>query len=213
MTKIIATPVVALQVLQQLEILRLDRDVEIGGRLVGDDQLRARRQRDGADDALAHAAAHLVRIFAQPLPGDGMRTRAQQFLHPLAAACRPRSGLMVVGRLGDLLADREQRVQRRHRVLQDHGDRAAADRAHLRGSSSVRSSPSNSNATADDPRAGRQQPDDRKAGRGLAAARTRRSDPNVSPSSTVETTPSTAFTTRLPPNEVKCVCNSRLEDA
>jgi hypothetical protein len=34
-------------------------------------------------------------------------------------------------RLGHLVADREQRVQRGHRVLQDHGDPLASDMAHL----------------------------------------------------------------------------------
>ena len=47
-------------------------------------------------------------------------------------------------RLGDLVADREQRVQRGHRVLQDHRDPLAAHLAHLLVGFSRRSSPSNS---------------------------------------------------------------------
>ena len=86
-TKMIATPVCSLQFLQQVEVLRLDRHVEVGGRLVGDDQLRAAGERDRADDALAHAARHLVRILAHALAGEGMRTASQQFARPARAAC------------------------------------------------------------------------------------------------------------------------------
>ena len=46
--------------------LRLDRDVERGRRLVGDDQRRAVQQRDRDRDALAHAAGELVRIGVEP---------------------------------------------------------------------------------------------------------------------------------------------------
>ena len=51
----------ALQVAQQVDHLRLDRDVQRGDRLVGDDQLRAQRERAGDADALALAAGELVR--------------------------------------------------------------------------------------------------------------------------------------------------------
>ena len=34
-------------------------------------------------------------------------------------------------RLGDLVADREERIERGHRLLEDHGDLVAADRLHL----------------------------------------------------------------------------------
>ena len=49
----------ALQVAQQIEDLRLDGDVERGGRLVGDQQRRLARQRHRDHDALAHAAGQL----------------------------------------------------------------------------------------------------------------------------------------------------------
>ena len=51
-----------LQVAQQVEHLRLDRDVERRDRLVADDQLRLDRERAGDRDALALAAGELVRI-------------------------------------------------------------------------------------------------------------------------------------------------------
>jgi len=61
--------VLGLQALQELEVLELDGDVERGGRLVGDEHLGLAADGDGADDALLHAAAHLVRILADALLG------------------------------------------------------------------------------------------------------------------------------------------------
>ena len=54
--------VLALQVVEQREDLRLDRHVERGRRLVGDQQLRAARERHRDHRALALAARQLVRI-------------------------------------------------------------------------------------------------------------------------------------------------------
>ena len=51
-----------LQVLQQVEDLRLHGHVERGGRLVGDQQLRVVDQRHRDHRALAHAAGELVRV-------------------------------------------------------------------------------------------------------------------------------------------------------
>ena len=48
---------------QQRQHLRLHRDVEGRGRLVGDDQLRLAGHRHGDDGALAHAPGELVRIL------------------------------------------------------------------------------------------------------------------------------------------------------
>ena len=51
-----------LQLDEQVEHLRLDRDVERGDGLVGDDELRLQHERAGEPDALPLAAAELVRI-------------------------------------------------------------------------------------------------------------------------------------------------------
>jgi hypothetical protein len=61
----------ALDVLQKLEVLRLDRDVERGGRLVGDQQRRIAGERDRAGDPLAHAAAQRVRVVIEVDLGIG----------------------------------------------------------------------------------------------------------------------------------------------
>jgi hypothetical protein len=98
-----------LDVLQDIQILGLDRHIEVGRRLVGDDQFRPARHRDSADDPLAHAPAHLVRIFAHSHCRRSDAHRSQQFLHSLTQ-CTPVDPQMVVGRLGDLRVDAEQRV-------------------------------------------------------------------------------------------------------
>jgi hypothetical protein len=64
-----------LQVLQQVDDLRLDRHVERRHRLVADDQLRAPGQRPGDADALALAAGELVRI-ALGVSGAGRPRRS-----------------------------------------------------------------------------------------------------------------------------------------
>ena len=61
----------ALLGLQQVEDLRLHGDVERGRRLVGEQELRAARQRDRDHHTLAHAARQLVRVLAEPALGFG----------------------------------------------------------------------------------------------------------------------------------------------
>ena len=56
-------PSSALQIEDDVENLRLDGDVERGGRLVGDQHLRIAGERHGDHGALAHAAGQLMRIF------------------------------------------------------------------------------------------------------------------------------------------------------
>ena len=52
----------ALQVEHEVEDLRLDRHVERGHRLVGDDQRRPQHQRPGQAEALPLPAGELVRV-------------------------------------------------------------------------------------------------------------------------------------------------------
>jgi len=60
---------VALQVLEQVQDLRLNRDVECRDRLVADDQLRVDRERARDTDPLALAARELVRESGCSAPG------------------------------------------------------------------------------------------------------------------------------------------------
>jgi len=112
----------------QVQHLALDGHVQRGGGLVGHQQVGAAGQRDGDDHALALAAGELVRVGVQP-------RRGLRQLHPLEQAQRLGAGgarvqaAVQAQRLGDLAADRVQRVQRGHRLLEDHRQPVAAQRA------------------------------------------------------------------------------------
>ena len=126
----IAMPSALLQLGEQVEDLRLDRHVERGRRLVGDQQLRVAGERHRDHHALAHAARELVRVVVDaPL----RRRDADQREHLDRALDRrlAAQALVQAQRLGDLLADRVDRVERGHRLLEDHRDLLAADAAHL----------------------------------------------------------------------------------
>ncbi len=73
-----------------------------------------------------------MRIARQNVGGIGyadLHEHAQR----LAARRREVHLLVQPDRFGDLLTDGKDRVQRRHRLLEDHRDLRAADRAHRRG--------------------------------------------------------------------------------
>ena len=88
-----------------------------------------RRQRHRDHHALPHPARQLVRIAREHAARLGMRTSSSsRGFRALPTAFR----LMQRDRLADLVADREHRVQRRHRLLEDHRDVRAANAAHRR---------------------------------------------------------------------------------
>ena len=116
-----------LEILEQVEDLRLHRHVERRDRLVADDQLRVHGQGAGDADALALAAGELVReavVVLRVQPDD-----LEQLLHAALDLGR-RAELVDLERLGDDEADPLARVQGRVRVLEDH-HHLAADRPHL----------------------------------------------------------------------------------
>jgi len=105
--------------------------VQCGRGLVGDEQLRVAGQRHGDHDALLLTAGHLVRVAVQP----PLRVRNVHLAEELQCACaRLVLGHVLVGQdgLDHLVADGEHRVERRHRLLEDHADFLAADLAHAR---------------------------------------------------------------------------------
>ncbi len=118
----------ALLARQQIEDLRLDRHVERGGRLVGDQQFWFAGQRDRDRHPLPHAAGELMRILRQPLLGRGNADRGEQF-----DAAPGGGGVvefeMLLQRLDQLGADRQHRIERGHRVLEHDRQRAAAQLA------------------------------------------------------------------------------------
>ena len=90
----IAAPLARLQLAHQVEDLRLDGDVERGGRLVGDQQSRIAGQRHRDHHALAHAAGELVRIFVDAPLGRGDADAPQQ-LDGALARLRRRAAAMA----------------------------------------------------------------------------------------------------------------------
>ena len=121
--------------LEQRQHLRLDGDVERRRRLVGQQHAAAGRR---APWRSSRAGACRRRTGADSracgLAADGIRTSRAAAAPRLRASAR--AGRDGSQRLGDLLADRHGRVERRHRLLEDHGD------ARCRGSRSSASSDS-----------------------------------------------------------------------
>src|SRR5690606_17701246 len=91
------------QVLEQVDDLRLDRDVERRDRLVADDELRLERERARDADALPLPARHLVRIAI----GEARVEAAEREQLGHARRAPPLVGLDAVhlDRLADDLAD------------------------------------------------------------------------------------------------------------
>lgn len=119
----------AAEPVEQAEDLRLDGDVKGGGGLVGDEEGGVVGERDGDDDALAHPAGELVRIVVDLGVDVGDAYGLEEFARPLPGL---RAAVAVRRhRLDDLLADPHRRIEGGLRILEDHGDLAAAPRTHL----------------------------------------------------------------------------------
>ena len=118
------------EVLEQLEDLQADGDIERSGRLIGDQQFRIAGERHGDHGALALPARELVRIAARAALGivDADAAHGGDRLRPRRRAAQRR---VQLERLDDLVADRVDRIQRRHRLLKNHRDVAAAHVAQL----------------------------------------------------------------------------------
>jgi hypothetical protein len=160
-----------LHLLEEHQVLELDGHVEGGGGLVGDEQPRLAGQRDGADHALLHPSAHLVREGQQallgrghPHPPEGVGGEGPQ---PSRAVGDPEAK-----GLDELVADREDGVQRRLGILEDHGDPPATHLAHLALALRDEVLPFQQDLALDDP-AGRlgQEAEEREGGHRLARSR------------------------------------------
>ena len=118
----------ALQFADQVQDLRLRRDVERRGRLVGDQQLRLEDQRHGDHRALALPAGESGADRTRDLrAGSGSCTVRQQLDHASPGARRGRAWYGRANTSSICRPMRMQRVQRRHRLLEDHRDARAAD--------------------------------------------------------------------------------------
>ena len=110
---------------QQLQNLRLDGDVQRGGRFVGDQQRRIVGECHRDHDTLSLAARELMRERLQPVLGVGKAGLAEHIDHAFAQAVS-RHTPMQRHRLGDLAADPMQRIEAVHRLLKHHAGQHAA---------------------------------------------------------------------------------------
>ena len=114
------------EIIEQIENLLLDGNIERGGGLVGDQQLRTVDDGHSDHDALAHASGELVRIAARTLfgVGDGNILHAFDRSPPSLGF-----GDLVVSqhRFRDLLADAHDRIERGHGLLKNHRNARAAE--------------------------------------------------------------------------------------
>ena len=116
----------ALEPVEQLEDLRLDGHVERRRRLVGDQDVRIAGERHRDHRALAHAARELVRVVVDALLGVRDADLAQELdgAPPRVASSESSSWVMIASTIWSPTV--VHRVQRRHRVLEDHRDLVAA---------------------------------------------------------------------------------------
>ena len=117
---------IGLQPFDQLEDLRLDRHIQRRCRLIADQQIRVAGDGHGDHDPLPHAAGQLVRILFHTLAGIGDADLVQKRHSALRRVLR-RHLQMHDHAFHQLLADGHGRVERGHRILEDHGDPASVD--------------------------------------------------------------------------------------
>ena len=164
-----------LELHHQFQDLCLYRDVQRRGRLVGDEQFRVARDGHGDHDALPHPPAELVGVVVQAL----LRTRNVDHLQQFDAAV---GGLFLVEaemelkRFPKLPSDGQHRVERRHGVLEHHGDDIAPDLLHFGFGDGaqvhrrfVGAGPEQDVAADDAARGARDEPHDREHGGALSA--------------------------------------------
>src|SRR5436190_1465816 len=106
----------SLQVVEEVQHLRLDRDVERRDRLVGDDQLRTQRERACDADPLSLPAGELVReaVVVLRREADGL----EQLLDLLTALASV-ADAVDLQRRGDDRTDALARIEARVRILED----------------------------------------------------------------------------------------------
>ena len=119
-----------LQLLDEAQDLRLDGNIQRRRRFVRHEQRRVAAQRHRDHHPLALAAAQLMRKVVHPVFRLGDPDQFQHF-HRAVAGVVLAHPLVQAHRLGDLVAHGEDRIERGHRLLEDHGDLVAADLAHL----------------------------------------------------------------------------------
>ena len=110
-------PQVRLQFREEIQHLRLHRDIERGDRLVGDDEARMRSDRARNRNALPLSSGQFVRIAVEERARE--IDAVEQFRHAIDDF-RFRGESEVDERLGDLVAQSAERIERRKRILKHH---------------------------------------------------------------------------------------------
>ena len=176
------------QLVEERQHLGLHRDVERGGRLVGDDQIGIVHQGQRDADPLAHAAGQLVREG----PCARRRVRNAHLVeqrYRVVPGFAPRHPAVGAHRLHHLVPDGVERMERGQRVLEDAGGSIPAHATKLLAGHGQRVAAAQTNrARGDDSRGRGHEPEHgqrrhRLAGAGLAddpetlARRHREADP------------------------------------
>ena len=111
-------PQLRLQVHQQVEHLRLNRNVERRHRLVADQQIGLERQSPGDADPLALTAGELVRVAIGHRRQQA--DQVEQFRDPLPEAAATPRHAVDLERFADDLPHPHPRIERPERILEDH---------------------------------------------------------------------------------------------
>src|SRR5262249_28824684 len=106
---------------QQCEDLRLYRDVQRGGRLVSNQGTWAAGAANGDVPRLTTPTGKLGGVAGEKAPGT-WNPKSRQEGQRIANGLSMVAVTLLWHRLDDLRADRIDRVERRHRVLEDHGN-------------------------------------------------------------------------------------------
>ena len=159
-------PQLGAQRAQPVEDVPLHHDVQAGGRLVEQHQLGPQGERQRQRHPLLHAAGQLVRIGAQHprRQRHHLQERDRPVVHVLPHLVRGE-------RVGELRLHPDHRVERVHAALEDRREVGPAQPAQLGEAGRGHVDAVERDGAAGDPAGRREQPQDRVAQGGLAAAR------------------------------------------
>ena len=160
-------PAAALQLLKQIQDLRLDCDIERRGGFVQDKQVGLGRKRTGQQGALPHTTGQFVRIG----PGDDLRAQNTDFVEQLDGAparVAAAHAQMVDQAFADLISNGERRIQDGKRILKHQPNPLAPQLATLLDRQGVEILAIDQNAPTRHIGLGRQQPHRGERDRALA---------------------------------------------
>ena len=112
----IAQLVLLLQILEEVDNLRLHRHVECRDRLVANHKLRIQRKRSCDTNSLTLTARELVRVAVFV---EGLQTAVVHDLIDVVMVLAPRHKIVLTDRLTDDFADRQSRREGGERILED----------------------------------------------------------------------------------------------